>query len=140
MHGVVFLESCSVEIAESSATTAPSTYWIAHAAIQVAELANTNLAAQIHACDARGDWKEAVRMVLTAIESAFAVGRLEDVLGLLNGLDATSLSARTSVAVVRSTYRARNQLPTWRAFLEASRNSLREKGHNVESLFFGIEG
>lgn len=135
--GLVSALQLSAETTSTASATGQGTAkMLAETIVDIA----ATLAAQIETLDRQGNWKGAVRLALGAIESEFAGRRFEQVEALLSAINAASLSPRTAIAVVRSTYRARTRLPAWKSFYHSSRGSLEEKGHNVASLFFGIEG
>lgn len=88
--------------------------------------------------DKSGAKRKAARYLINVVEGAFARRDLSTVNAWLLSLDPNSVSEWPSVGLIRSTARARRQLPAWGQALNRTREVLDGRGLPTRELLVGL--
>ena len=109
-----------------------------HTSIEKSAAAVTATLDEAYLLDKIGQSRTAARSIMVFIEKKLRTHALSDANKLLAEADVSSLSTRSLIGLVRSTYRVNGQLPAWAKLYRASWKRARELGKQPEALFVGL--
>lgn len=109
-----------------------------HTSLEKTVAAVSATLAGVYDLDAQGQSRLAAREIMAFVEGRLRKNALSDTNQLLAEADPSSLSSRSMIGLIRSTYRLKKELPAWRKAYRDSWEQVRKLGKNPEALFVGL--